>query len=143
MKKKYSSKTSVALLLFVFLVFFAPLIPSLTTGGFNAKILLVIGVLLVVFGLILHMFLKTEYIIDGKELKIRSGIFSYKPIKIEEIKDVANTSSKMASPAPSFDRIEVKHGKFDSVIISPRDKSNFVRDLKKVNPDIKEKVTEN
>ncbi|MBW7871619.1 MAG: PH domain-containing protein, partial [Flavobacteriia bacterium] len=46
----------------------------------------------------------------------------------------------LSSPAPSFDRIIVKYGKFDEIILSPKDKFKFTKDLKQINPDIVDKV---
>lgn len=142
MVKKYSSKISYGLLIFIFLVFFAPLITNLLHNPFNIKVLIVLGLLIIVFGFILHLFFKTEYIIDNKKLRIRCGIFSYKPIEIDDIKEVSKTNNLISSPAPSFDRIEIKYGKFDTIIISPKDKSKFAKDLRKINPDIRNYITE-
>jgi hypothetical protein len=111
--------------------------------GLNTKMFGVIILLAIVFAFILHMFLKTEYTIDNNKLKIRCGTFSYKPIAIADIKEIHKTKSILSSPAPSFDRIEIKYGKFDTIIISPKDKLNFSKDLIKINPDIKNNITEN
>jgi hypothetical protein len=86
------------------------------------------------------MFFKTEYAIVDKKLKIKCGLFTYKPIAILDIKEITKTKNIIASPAPSFDRIEIKYGKFDTIIISPKDKSRFVKDLTKINPDIKSNI---
>jgi hypothetical protein len=42
----------------------------------------------------------------------------------------------MSSPALSLDRIEIFYNKFDSVIISPKNKADFVAELKSINPAI-------
>ena len=143
MTRKYTSKVSYGLLTFIFLVFFTPLIPSLMNDGVNTKMFGVVLVLIIVFAFILHMFLKTEYTIDNNKLKIRCGPFSYKPIAITDIKEIFKTKSIISSPAPSFDRIEITYGEFDTIIISPKDKLNFSKDLSKINPNIKNNITEN
>lgn len=140
MTKTYPSKVSYGLLTFVFLVFYVPLIPSLINGGFNKKSILFLLLLTSIFVFIAHLFLKTKYTINNHKLKIKCGLFSYKPIDIYEIKEVVKTKSIISSPAPSFDRIEIKYGKFEEIIISPKDKLNFVKDLITINPDIKNKV---
>jgi hypothetical protein len=111
--------------------------------GVNTKMFGVVVVLILVFAFILHMFLKTEYTIDNNKLKIRCGPFSYKPIAITDIKEIFKTKSIISSPAPSFDRIEIIYGEFDTIIISPKDKLNFSKDLSKINPNIKNNITEN
>ncbi len=142
MTTKYPSKVSYGLLTFIFLVFFTPLIPNLINDGLNTKMFGVIVLLVIVFAFILHMFLKTEYTIDNNKLKIRCGPFPYKPIAIADIKEIHKTSSILSSPAPSFDRIEITYGELNTIIISPKDKLNFSKDLMKINPDIKNNITE-
>ena len=99
--------------------------------------LVIIGSISVVCAFTLHLFFKTCYTIEHKKLKIRCGFLSYQPIEIGTIKKITSTKSLVASPAPSFDRIEIKYGKFDEVIISPKDKLSFAADLKNINPKIK------
>lgn len=140
MQKKYPSKISYSLLAFIFLIFFGPVIPNVFNAELNVKVLGVVGFLILVFACILHMFLKTEYIIADKILKIKCGMFSYKPIAIADIKEISKTSSLLASPAPSFDRIEISYGKFDTIIISPKDKSSFAKHLTNINPNIKNNI---
>ena len=66
----------------------------------------------------------------------------FTPIDIENITEISKTRSLISSPAPSFDRIEIKYGKFDEIIISPEDKMNFTIDLTKINPNIKNNLAE-
>ena len=142
MTKIYSSKVSNGLLAFIFLVFYGPLLPILITSELNGKMIGVIGFLTLVFAFILHLFLKTQYTIDNQKLKIKCGVFSFKPIDIEKIKEISNTKNIISSPAPSFDRIEIKYGKFDKIIISPKNKMNFANDLTKINLNIKNNINE-
>ena len=44
-----------------------------------------------------------------------------------------------SAPANSFDRIEIIYNKFDSIIISPENKQQFIESLLVINPDIKVK----
>ena len=69
MTKKYSSKVSYGLLTVVFVVFFSPLILNLIKSGINLNLTLISLFLIIIFGLITHMFLKTEYTIEAKKLK--------------------------------------------------------------------------
>ena len=142
MTKKYPSKISYGLLSFIFLVFYAPIVPAFLTDEINSKIIGFIVFQSFVFALIVSLFLKTEYIIDKTQLIIKCGFFSYKPIDIKEIKEISKTKSIQSSPAPSFDRIEIKYGKFDETIISPQNKFSFAKDLLKINPSIKNNLSE-
>jgi hypothetical protein len=141
MTKTYPSKVSYGLLTFVFLVFYGPLIPILMNTELNAKSVGFLIFLTLIFAFIAHLFFKTEYTIDNDKLKIKCGFFSYKPIDIEKIKEISNTKSIICSPAPSFDRIVIKYGKFQEIIISPKDKQNFVNDLVKINSNINNNIT--
>lgn len=142
MTKKYPSKISYGLLSFIFLVFYAPIVPAFLRDEINSKIIGFIVFQSFVFALIVSLFLKTEYIIDKTQLIIKCGFFSYKPIDIKEIKEISETKSIQSSPAPSFDRIEIKYGKFDETIISPQNKFSFAKDLVKINPSIKNNLSE-
>lgn len=142
MTKKYPSKISYGLLSFIFLVFYAPIVPAFLRDEINSKIIGFIVFQSFVFALIVSLFLKTEYIIDKTQLIIKCGFFSYKPIDIKQIKEISETKSIQSSPAPSFDRIEIKYGKFDETIISPQNKFSFAKDLVKINPSIKNNLSE-
>jgi hypothetical protein len=142
MIKKYKAKVSYGLLTFIFLVFFAPLIPDLIKGGLNGKMIGVIGFLLLIFAIILHFFFNTKYTIESNKLKIKCGFISYKPIAIDKITEISRTRNIISSPAPSFDRIGIKYGEFDEIIISPKDKFGFSEYLTKLNPNIKNNITE-
>jgi hypothetical protein len=142
MTKKYASKVSYGLLSVVFIVFFSPVILNLIENGLTMDMLWISLVVVLIFALIVHMFLKTEYTIDEKKLNIKCGFFKYKPIDIKEIKEISKSSSVMSSPAASFDRIEIKYGKFEEMIISPKDKFEFAKYLTILNPNIKNNLTE-
>ncbi len=141
MTKKYSSKVSYGLLFIVFIVFFSPLILNLIKSGITQNMVFLGLFLTIIFGLITHMFLKTVYTIDGNKLKIKCGFFTYKPIEINDIKEITKSNNIISSPAASFDRIEIKYGKFEEVIISPKDKFEFAKYLTNLNPKIKNNIT--
>ena len=138
---KYPSKVSYGLLLIVFMVFFSPLILNLTKNEINLNLILISLFLIIIFGLITHMFFKLEYIIEENKLKIKCGFFTYKPIEIKDIKEITKSNSIISSPAASFDRIEIKYGKWEELIISPKDKFTFAKHLTNLNPKIKNNIT--
>lgn len=132
----YYSKVSYTLLIVLFLVFFGPLIPNYFIYGFNSNMLFTTLALIILFGLILHMFFNTTYKIEKEKLYVKCGFFKYKAVNISEMKKVSKSSNIISSPAASFDRIEITYGKFDELIISPKHKIKFVEDLQKINPEI-------
>ncbi|MDD3773374.1 MAG: PH domain-containing protein [Weeksellaceae bacterium] len=136
MKKTYRSKVSYLLLLFIFLLFYLPLIVEATETGFHRNLVFSFSLLFVIYALVLHLFFFTIYTIEDNQLKIKCGFFTYKPIPISAIKSISKTRSILASPAASFDRIEIKYGKWDEIILSPQNKYEFAKDLCAINPEI-------
>lgn len=141
MTKLYPSKVSYGLLTFVFFIFYGPSALDLIKGNFNQNMIVLLVFLTVFFVFIVHLFYTTHYTIKGNQLHIKCGFFSYKPIAIDEIKEIASTKSIVSAPAPSFDRIEIKYGKFDNIVISPQDKFHFAKDLVAINPRITTKIS--
>ena len=139
--KTYYSKLSYILLIVVFIVFFAPIIVLFTSNKINTELSLTGLFLIIIFALIVHMFYNTTYTITKTELKIKCGFISYKPISINSIKKIERSNNIISSPAASFDRIEIKYSKFEEIIISPKNKVQFAKDLVNQNPAIENKVT--
>jgi len=81
------------------------------------------------------IFLNTYYIIDGDKLIVKSSFLINIKILIVDITKIEQTRNIISSPALSLDRIEVFYGK-TSVIISPRNKVEFIDELLKINAKI-------
>lgn len=86
----------------------------------------IIGFLTIV--LLLWLLFGTGYKIEEGLLKIRFGPFR-STVKIEDIKRLNATNSLLAGPALSIDRIEILHKKYDLAIVSPKERTEFVRVL--------------
>lgn len=93
-------------------------------------------------GYLLYFNRSTEYIIDGRNLIVKSGWYK-KSIAINTIKSISKTSNLLSSPAPSYNRIELIYNKFDSMVISPKNKTAFAKDLLKINSEIENKLLSN
>ncbi len=76
-----------------------------------------------------------RYVIDKDMLLIRSVGFK-SVIPIRSIRRVKASNSILASPAASLGRLEIFYNKYDSVLVSPKDKQAFINDLKTINPEI-------
>ncbi len=69
-------------------------------------------------------------------LLIRSGPLR-KKVNIRGIKKIRRTRTLLSSPALSFDRLEITHGRFgDHLVISPVRKQEFIKQLLKENDQI-------
>jgi len=137
----FRSKISYGLLTFTLLLCVATwAVPALDGASLQSMLILSL-VIVATIAFILHAFLSTRYWInDNQELRLKAGFINDLTIPIESITKVHKTSSFLASPAASFDRIEVFYGKWNSVIISPKEKQQFIFALKKINPDIETKL---
>lgn len=127
------------LLLAIIPVLVALLIVAIATRG-DLKI--VIPVLLVIAVLAIPMsgtIRKTDYTIDGDELRIRSGFLSW-TIAIHSIDAVTPTRSMASGPAMSLDRLAIyfwRDGERKAILVSPADKAGFLAALRQVKPSIR------
>ncbi len=135
MKKVYKSGISYWLLSILLIVLSTVSILLYLDGAPWYALLLVFAL----FAFILQLFVNTYYIIEEDVLKIRSGFLYKLNVDIHQIKKIEETNSPLSSPAASFDRIEIIYNKFDSVIISPKEKQIFIQDILQINPSIEVK----
>ena len=86
----------------------------------------------------IHMLLSTWYkITAGGHLIAHGSIFPEKKIPISEISAVEVTVMPVSSYALSLDRLIIYKGDTQWLLISPVNKQDFVKLLKKHNPDIR------
>lgn len=138
-KSKFGYKTS--------LIISVPFILTLAFMIYNLEpfgaILSVSGIFILVCIFFLYINFATEYVLlENDTLHIKCGFLYHERLDIHSIKSIAKTRSIMSSPAPALDRIELKHGKYDLVIISPKNKLSFAAELTKINPEIKNYLTD-
>ncbi|MCF8272312.1 MAG: PH domain-containing protein [Flavobacteriaceae bacterium] len=132
MKKIYHSKIGLELVIPLVLIFGAVLAQTIT----EKPSWIGIAILLPVILFVVYMFLTTTYTIARDELTIKCGFLFNKTIDIKTIKKITETNNLLSSPATSLDRLEISYGKFDSVIISPKQKLEFINDIKRLNPNV-------
>lgn len=84
----------------------------------------------------LYIFNSIKYTITENQLVIHSGFFFKQNVDISTIKSIRKTNNIISAPAASFDRLEITYNNFDSVIVSPKNKEQFINDLLKINPKI-------
>jgi len=83
---------------------------------------------------IILIWFETKYVITDEWLIVSCGFTRIK-IKIYEIITIEKTRNPISAPACSMDRMEIISFK-RTVIISPKDKAEFIKCLKERNPDI-------
>ncbi|OKS85556.1 hypothetical protein RG47T_1002 [Mucilaginibacter polytrichastri] len=84
--------------------------------------------------------LNTKYTINNDALIIKSGLIIKIDIDIKKIKKVIPNNTIWSAPALSSDRIEIFYNTYDSVVISPKNKKEFIEMLKQINPAIVSEV---
>ena len=129
--KKYKSKISYGLLLFILVIMIGSTIPMISPPIWPG---LILNLLVLVF--IAHLFSSTYYVIDGDYLNVKSGFIINKKIDINTVRKISETNNPISAPAASFDRLEIVYNQYDSIIISPKDKSGFIDHIARVNPQI-------
>jgi hypothetical protein len=87
-------------------------------------------------GFVVFNIASIRYIVNEEYLTIKGGLAYKKIIPIKEIRIIKETNNPLAAPAGSMDRLEIRYKKSDSVIISPKNKMQFIHELVAKNPDI-------
>lgn len=136
MTKVYKSKIGPELVIPLILIFGVVLLLNINQHSKWLGIVILFPAIIFV----VHMFLSTHYTIDDDRLIIKSGFLFNKTIDIRTIKKVSETNNLLSSPATSIDRLEITYDKFDSVLISPKHKKEFIHDITTINPNIEVKL---
>ncbi len=136
MRKVYKSKIDIALPVLILSGMIAPLVMFVSEQDWIG-----LGIIL---GTVLfsgYLFYTTDYTITAGRLRVRSGFLVNKKIDIATIHSVQQTDSLWSAPAGSLtDRIEIVYVNDQKVVISPKEKEDFVKELLKRNPAIEVKL---
>lgn len=79
--------------------------------------------------MLLPSYLNTYYKIDNGELLVKSGVFKT-TVSIAEIEDIKPTKSLWSAPALSIDRLVIHYGDGNRVVVSPKDKQEFIEAIR-------------
>ena len=131
----FKSKISIGLVLFLAVVLGGMFIKLLYDGSWSVSLLIFCQILFIA-----HLFLTTFYIVENEKLHVKSGFLINILIDIQQIKKISETNTIMSAPAVSFDRLEILYNKFDTVVISPKEKMQFIEAIKKINPQVEVKL---
>ena len=130
MKTVYPTKVSVTLVLIISIIMGCIL--YLLEAG-SKWIPFFIDLLL--YAAILYMIVGIKYEINESQLIVRQPIGKI-VIDISTIKSIEPTHTILSAPAGSLDRLRISYNKYDDVVISPRRKEDFIRQLQSINPQI-------
>jgi len=99
----------------------------LRTGSVLA-IVATLPVLLIGAALPIWLMTSTNYTLSNSSLLVKSGPFKWQ-VPIEQITNITPTSNPLSSPALSLDRLRIDYGRGQSIMISPKNTSQFIQDL--------------
>jgi hypothetical protein len=127
----YKSKIGIGIVIFIALILG---LSSYLMIKDRVWIGLIINVLVAVF--IAYIFLQTYYTIDKGILRVKCAFLINKSFEISRVTEVRETNNPISAPATSLDRLEIVFDNYESVIISPKQKNDFILQLRKLNPKI-------
>jgi hypothetical protein len=129
--KNYKSKLGLELIIPISLIFGYALYELITEKSWIGVFIISLTILF-----ILYTFLSINYKIEKENLNVKCTFLLNENIEINTIRKITETYNPLSSPAASIDRIEIFYNKFDSVLISPKKKQEFIEDILKINPNI-------
>ncbi|EIM78431.1 hypothetical protein A3SI_02608 [Nitritalea halalkaliphila LW7] len=132
MKQVFKSKISVGLMLLPLSLLFVVALLFVYEGLLWLALVLCVPVLLYIG----HLLLNTRYTLLDDKLQVSCGWGNEKTIDIQSIKEISETRNPRSAPALSLDRLELKYGRFDAILLSPQDKQAFIHALQQANPAI-------
>ncbi|TLP80170.1 PH domain-containing protein [Maribacter sp. ACAM166] len=56
--------------------------------------------------------------------------------EIDKIRKISETNNPLSAPAASLDRLEIVYDAYGTILISPKDKSGFIKHITQLNPKI-------
>ena len=137
MKTVYPTKVSITLILIISIIMGCILISLAVSSKwipFFIDLLLYVSVV--------YLMVSIKYEINESQLIIHQAMGKM-VIDINTIKSIEPTHTILSAPASSLDRLRISYNKYDEVVISPRQKEAFIRQLQTLNPQIVFKDREN
>jgi hypothetical protein len=120
----FYSKKSWGLGLLLFVPVIGTLVSTWMEKGFMTALLPL--VILIIVSL---LWFNTKYTIQEGKVITWAGFIPYPKVQIADILKIKPTNSWLSAPACSLDRILLQYGKYDYLIISPKDKKGFINAL--------------
>lgn len=129
--KRYKSKIGRSIVLFLIIV-----LGSVSAIMIYNQEWVGLSIILASVAFIYAIFSSTYYDVDDSNLVISSSFMYKRTIPINSIIKISETKNPLSAPALSLDRLEIKPQKGEAVMISPKDKIEFINHLRRINPKI-------
>ena len=127
----YPSKLGIGVALFITII-----IVGVSVQMLNSKEWVSFGINVVLFVLIYFLYKSTYYTIYKDNLKVKSAFFVNENIDINTITKIKETYNPMSAPAFSLDRLEITYAGSKKILISPKEKTEFLNRIKSINKTI-------
>ena len=101
--------------------------PSVKYTGLVGVTFLALFILMGV-GFLVWLLLSTHYTITDDLLIIQSGPLYWEILR-KDIHSINPSRSISSSPALSLNRLEIKYGKCNSILVSPKERDQFIKKL--------------
>ncbi len=129
MQKIYKTGISYFLLLLLGIPFFIFAYAIVTNEMSSKEFLLTAGSYSLLFIGMYALISSFRYQITEDDLVIKGLLMKTIKIKLETIKKVEYSKNYISSPAGSLKRLEVYYNKYDSIVISPKDRKAFIDEI--------------
>ncbi len=129
--QRYPSKIGVGFLVFILIIVLGSSMVLI-----NNREWIGLGINILILSFVAYTLMNIYYVIDLKVLKIRCGFFFKKTIAIDTIYKISESRNPTSAPAASLDRLELFYSQNKSVLVSSREKQNFVDHLIRLNVQI-------
>ncbi len=133
---KYYSRVSISLSIFIAACFLISIAPVFYYDSNSEDM---VAALLSGFSFVpimIGVYFSTYYTINGNTLTVKSCLLVNERIDIMSIKSIMRSNSLLSAPAISLKRIAIKYGRNKTILISPKHQSEFLKQLKAINPNI-------
>ncbi len=131
MSQRFASKRGTWLVVLGFsaaAISIAAIVPILTNDVGAVIKVVTTGLLILTAVLVSWVYLGTYYVVEAKELKVRSGPFRWR-ISIEEIHRISSTRGPWSSPALSLNRLRTDYGDGKWILLSSKRREEFIHSL--------------
>ena len=92
----------------------------------------------ILISLLISIWFYTRYTIKQETLQIAYGPMKWN-VNIQDIHYIREIKNPFTAPALSMEKLEVHYGKYETIVISPKDKKAFIHTLQMKNPRIEMK----
>lgn len=128
MKGRFYSKVDTWLVVVMIAAFIVSVVS--TAPAFCQGMLWVAVPVILIFGFVIWIFTSTYYVIGEQDILVRSGPFRWR-IPIHEIEDIQPTRNPLSSAALSLDRLNITYSGGRWMMISPKNKDEFLAELER------------